>query len=109
MSKALDGGGGDTNPGDAGQPFGMPQVVPGLRGDAFDVQDPAMNKEELDLYFTSATGGQNDIWVAHRTLTSDPWGSGALVTELSSPQNDEDPEVSSDGLYLFLSSDRGGD
>ena len=48
-------------------------------------------------------------WVARRTLTSDPWGSGALVTELSSPQNDEDPEVSPDGLNLFFSSDRGGD
>src|SRR5262245_46577246 len=110
MAKALDGGNpGDANPGDAGEPFGTPQVVPGLRGDAFDVQDPAMNHEELDLYFTSATAGQNDIWLAHRTLTSDPWGSGALMTELSSPQNDEDPEVSADGLNLFFSSDRGGD
>jgi dipeptidyl aminopeptidase/acylaminoacyl peptidase len=111
MAKALDGGGGsgDANPSDAGQPFGMPQVVTGLRGDAFDVQDPSMNKEELDLYFTSPTGGQNDIWIARRTLTSDPWGSGALVSELSSPQNDEDPEVSPDGLNLFFSSDRGGD
>ena len=68
-----------------------------------------MTSEELDLYFSSASGGQNDIWVARRTLTSDPWGSGALVAELSSPQNDEDPEVSVDGLNMFLSSDRGGD
>jgi hypothetical protein len=111
MAKALDGGGdiGDAGPSDAGQPFGTPQVLTGLRGGAFDVQDPAMNKEELDLYFTSPTGGQNDIWVARRTLTSDPWGSGALLTEVSSPQNDEDPEISPDGLNLFLSSDRGGD
>lgn len=115
MTKALDAGGnpsdaGDAmgNPGDAGS-FGMPQVVMGLRGDAFDVQDPSMTNEELSLYFSSATGGLNDIWVARRTLTSDPWGSGALVTELSSPQNDQDPEVSADGLNMFLSSDRGGD
>ena len=68
-----------------------------------------MTSEELDLYFSSPTGGHNDIWVARRTLTSDPWGSGTLVTELSSPQNDEDPEVSVDGLNMFFSSDRGGD
>ena len=96
------------SPGDGGS-FGPPQVVTGLRGDAVDVQDPSMTNEELELYFTSPTGGINDIWVARRTLTSDPWGSGALVTELSSPQNDEDPEVSADGLIMFLSSDRGGD
>ena len=68
-----------------------------------------MTSEERELYFTSPTGGSNDIWVARRTLTSDAWGSGALVTELSSPQNDEDPEVSLDGLNMFLSSDRDGD
>jgi Tol biopolymer transport system component len=68
-----------------------------------------MTSEELELYFSSASGGQNDIWVARRNLTSDPWGSGALVAELSSPQNDQDPEVSVDGLNMFLSSDRGGD
>jgi len=96
------------NPNDAGQSFGPPQVVTGLRGDAFDVQDPSMTFEELELYFTSATAGLNDIWVARRTLPTDPWGAGTLVTELSSPQNDEDPEVSVDGLIMFFSSDRGG-
>ncbi len=103
VAKAPDGGGSD------GGSFGAPQVIAGLRGDAFDVQDPSMSHEELDLYFTSPTGGLNDIWVARRTLTSDPWGSGMLVTELSSPQNDEDPQLSVDGLNLFFSSDRGGD
>ena len=105
-AKALDGGG---NASDAGPSFGPPRVVTGLRGDTFDVEDPSMNPGELDLYFTSATGGFNDIWVARRMLASDPWGSGMLVTEVSSPQNDEDPEVSADGLNLFFASDRGGD
>jgi Tol biopolymer transport system component len=115
LARGLDGGGDPGDAGDAignpsdGGSFGPPQVVTGLRGDAFDVQDPSMSHEELDLYFTSATAGLNDIWVARRTLTSDPWGSGALVAELSSPQNDEDPAVSVDGLNLYFSSDRGGD
>jgi hypothetical protein len=104
-----DAGDANANPGDAGQTFGPPQVVTGLRGDAFDVQDPSLTFEELELYFTSPTGGLNDIWVARRTLPTDPWGAGTLVTELSSPQNDEDPEVSVDGLTMYLCSDRGGD
>src|SRR4051812_18637857 len=78
ISKALDGGGnpGDTAPpndaGDAtgspsdGGSFGPPQVVTGLRGDAFDVQDPTMTNQELELYFTSPTAGVagagNDVW-----------------------------------------------
>jgi len=83
--------------------------VTGLRGDAYDVQDPSMTSEERDLYFSSPTGGLNDIWVSRRNNPGDPWGPSALVTELSSPQNDADPEVSADGLMMFLSSDRGGD
>ena len=120
IAMGLDGGGnpGDAGPNDAGDApvtpgdggsFGPPQVVAGLRGDAFDVQDPSMTDEVRELYFASASGGQTDIWVARRALDGDPWGSGALVSELSSPQNDEDPEVSADGLNLFFSSDRGGD
>jgi Tol biopolymer transport system component len=130
IAVGLDGGGnpGDAGPNDAGDAtvspgdagdatvspsdggsFGTPQVVAGLRGDAFDVQDPSMTDEARELYFASASGGQSDIWVARRTFPTDPWGSGALLPELSSPQNDEDPEVSADGLNLFLSSDRGGD
>ena len=31
------------------------------------------------------------------------------MADLSSPQNDEDPEVSVDGLIMYLSSDCGGD
>ena len=68
-----------------------------------------MTFEELELYFMSPTGGDNDIWVARRTVTSDPWGSATLVTELSSSGSDESPDVSVDGLTMFFSSDRGGD
>jgi Tol biopolymer transport system component len=97
------------NPGDGGLGFGMPQPVPGLRSDTDEVQDPALTFEGLELYFTSPTGGQNDIWVSRKALAADPWGPSTLVTELSSPQNDEDPEVSVDGLIMYFASDRGGD
>lgn len=96
--------------GDAGQgpTFGQPQLVPGLRSDTDDVQDPSLTFEGLELYFTSPTNGQNDIWVSRRTVATDPWGPSTLVSELSSPQNDQDPEVSVDGLFMYLASDRGG-
>src|SRR5262249_20638800 len=51
---------------------------------------------------------QNDIWVSRRTVASNPWGPSTLVAELSSPQNDQDPEVSVDGLNMYFASDRGG-
>jgi Tol biopolymer transport system component len=103
-------GDGATNPIDAGSstPFGMPQIVTGLRSDTDDVQDPSLTFEQLELYFASPTGGQLDIWVSRRTVASDPWGPSTLVAELSSPQNDEDPEVSVDGLFMYFASDRGG-
>jgi len=101
---------GAANPIDAGSstPFGMPHVVTGLRSDTDDVQDPSLTFEELELYFASPTGGQLDICVSRRTMASDPWGPSKLVAELSSPQNDEDPEVSVDGLFMYFASDRGG-
>lgn len=108
---AGDAGGADGSPGDSGQSgmFGSPQPVPGLRSDTDEVQDPSLTFEETEIYFVSPTGGQNDIWVSRRTVSTDPWGPSTLVAELSSPQNDEDPEVSVDGLVMFLTSDRGGD
>ena len=86
----------------------MPHIVTGLRSDTDDVQDPSLTFEQLELYFASPTGGQLDIWVSRRTVASDPWGPSTLVAELSSPQNDEDPEVSVDGLFMYFASDRGG-
>jgi Tol biopolymer transport system component len=102
------GGGGDDAAG-GWTPFGTPQLIGGLRGDTDAVEDPSLTFEELELYFTSPSGGQNDIWVSRRTSATDPWGPSTLVAELSSAQNDEDPEVSVDGLVMYFTSDRGGD
>jgi hypothetical protein len=98
----------DAAPGDAGPSFGSPTLVPGLRSDTDDVEDPSLTFEETEIYFASPTSGQNDIWVSRRTLATDPWGPSTLVAELSGPQNDQDPEVSVDGLVMYFSSDRGG-
>jgi Tol biopolymer transport system component len=115
FTKAFDAGGtptdanGDT--GDAGQwpPCGTPQLVTGLRAETDEVQDPSMTFDELELYFMSPTGGLDDIWVVRRSAIGDPWGPSTLVMGLSSPQNDQSPDVSVDGLTMFFASDRGGD
>jgi Tol biopolymer transport system component len=103
-------GGTAGNQADAGQGkgFGTPQVVTGLRSDTDDVFDPTMTFEALEIYFASPTGGQTDIWVSTRAVATDPWGPSTLVAELSSPQNDQGPEVTVDGLTMYLASDRGG-
>ncbi|HVV49945.1 MAG TPA: hypothetical protein VHO06_09815 [Polyangia bacterium] len=95
--------------GGPGKPFGAPQLVTGLRSDTDDVLDPTMTFEGLEIYFASPTGGQTDIWVSTRTVATDPWGPSTLVAALSSPQNDQGPEISVDGLTMYLASDRGGD
>ncbi len=97
-----------TDAGGGWKPFGTPQAVTGLRTSTEDVMDPSMTFEQLELYFDSPSNGQTDIWVSTRTVASDPWGPSSIVAELSSPQDDQDPEVSVDGLTMYMASNRGG-
>jgi len=89
-------------------PFGTPQPVAGLRSDLDDVQDPSLTADELEIFFTSPSGGANDIWTSRRASADAAWGTSAQVAELSSSGNDQDPTVSADGLTMHLASDRGG-
>ena len=78
-----------------GSRFGTPVLVAGLRGDADDVQDPALTGDELvEGNFASPTGGINDIWSSRRASATGTWEPSALVTELASTGNDEDPDLS---------------
>jgi hypothetical protein len=89
-------------------PFGQPQLLAGMRSDIDDVQDPSLTADELEIFFTSPTGGVNDIWTNRRASSDAAWGTSSLVAELSSGGVDEDPTVSPDGLTIYLSSDRDG-
>jgi hypothetical protein len=109
IASGRDAGGNPSDAGGTWTPFGTPQVVTGLRGGAEEVQDPSLTFEELEIYFTSPRGPLSDIWVSRRTVVTDPWGPSTLVAELSSPQADEDPDVSVDGLTMYFTSDRAGD
>jgi hypothetical protein len=122
---ASDGGGGaegdasrpDAAPPDAGAPdaeplgpFGAPLVVAALVSTALD-DDPTLTEDRLEMFFNSNRPGglgSGDIWVTRRTAAIDPWGPPEAVTELSSSAHDTTPEVSADGLTIYLSSERAG-
>jgi hypothetical protein len=81
-------------------PWAAPTVLPfSTAGD----DDPSLTGDMLELYFNRA----QDIYVTRRASLADPWGTPALVTELSAPMiNDTTPEVTYDGLTLYLGSAR---
>ncbi len=57
---------------------------------------PDLDTAGLIVYFHSDRGGDDDIYVARRGSTSDPFGAPELVTELSSADDDGDPTLTSD-------------
>jgi len=81
-------------------------MVEGLRTVTDDIQDPTLAADELEIYFVSPNGGVNDIWRSQRATVDDSWQAASIVTELSSAAADEDPDLSPDGLTMYLSSDR---
>jgi hypothetical protein len=100
-----DGGGGSDARADAPLDaplgtWGPPSLLFGGMGD----DDPTLTGDMLELYFNRAA----DIYKATRSATDQPWGLPSLVVELSSAFNETTPEISYDGLTMFLASDRPG-
>jgi Tol biopolymer transport system component len=81
-------------------PWSAPTMLPfSIAGD----DDPSATGDLLELYFNRA----QDIYVTTRASTSAAWGTPALVPELSVPMvNDTTPEVTYDGLTMYLGSAR---
>ncbi|MBA3464335.1 MAG: PD40 domain-containing protein [Deltaproteobacteria bacterium] len=75
-------------------------AAPGLDG------TPMMRADGLELYWKSARSGSLDIYRSMRPTTLQDWGPPMNVTELNSPANDGSPELSPDGLTIYLSSER---
>jgi Tol biopolymer transport system component len=73
---------------------------------------PDISSDDLDLYFTSDRGGNEDIWLSSRLNASDPFGTptdaGILAGVNDASAIDRAPSISSNGLALFFSSDRAG-
>ena len=82
-------------------PFSAPQPVASLNTSGSE-DDPTLTRDMLEIYFER----DGDIWRATRQRGSDPWGSPAVVTELSSAANETTPHISADGLTVLFCSDR---
>ena len=101
-------GGGAT---DTWVPFGPVTLHPALVTAPGSQADPTLPADELELYYTTSTntGGTYDIWMCPRASSTAAWGTCNKVVELSSDTAlDETPEVSADGLTIYLASDRPG-
>lgn len=91
-------------------PFGTPSLAGNLNDNVLDDFDASMTEDRLELYMARgmAANGALDIFVATRASVTAPWSTPVIVAELSSASPDESPEVSRDGLEIWLSSSRAG-
>jgi len=75
---------------------------------------PFIAKDDLTLYFFSnrpdvLAQGNGDLYVTHRDSTSDPWDTPQnLGPTINSPNQEFCPAVTTDGHWLFFTSDRPG-
>jgi Tol biopolymer transport system component len=73
---------------------------------------PALSPDGLSLYFGSDRPGGNgglDLWVASRDCVECPWEAAVnLGAMLNTAANEGTPAFSTDGRFLFFTSDRAG-
>ncbi|MFB0554251.1 MAG: DUF4440 domain-containing protein, partial [Phycisphaerae bacterium] len=73
---------------------------------------PSISADGLELFlYSSRSGGygSNDIWVARRPTTNDPWGTPVkLGPTVNTSSGDCCPSISPDGRTLFFGSTRSG-
>jgi hypothetical protein len=70
--------------------------------------DPTLTGDQLEIFFNSNRTGNEDIWRATRSSITAPWAIPELVVELSSSSKENTPEVTLDGLRIYLASNRDG-
>ncbi len=90
-------------------PWGEPtNLGPTVNSEEFDC-GPCISPDSLTLYFYSFLTDDGAIWMTMRPTVSDAWGP---PVKLDSPIDTETldywPHITSDGLALLFSSDRGG-
>ncbi len=90
-------------------PFTNVQPIGSLNGATAD-DDPSLTGDLLEIMFDSdrpITNG-SDLIVSHRAAVGDTWSGPTLIAELASPNDEDTPCLSADGLELTLASDRTG-
>ncbi len=77
----------------------------------WDDAEPSLTGDGLEFFFTSnrpgSLGGKS-IWHATRASVNDAWGSPVPLTTIDSANHEQSPSLTDDGLWLFFSSNRGG-
>ena len=82
--------------------FGTATVVGGLNTDGLE-DDPSLTADQLEIYFNR--GANDELWVATRATTADPWGTPVELTALGTVN---EAQVLPDGLTMYFTSDRNG-
>ena len=88
--------------------FGMPSTItpPGSKGASFD---PTISFDgRVLLYASGDTGTPADLYMATRANIDAPFGNAQVLSAISSPQLDGDPELSQDGCHVIFDSTRNG-
>jgi len=92
--------------------FGTPTNLGPNVNSLSDEYDPCISADGLSLYFTSIRPGgfgSGDLWLSTRITIDDPWGEPVnLGSTVNTAHIDSDPSLSTDGLSLFLRSNRAG-
>lgn len=97
----------DASPTDAGMPDAMlawqpPSMLLNVNTGETE-RGPTVSGDGLTLLFSRSTPTNGtDVFMATRTSTGLPFGTAAVVAEVSSALNDSDPHVSPDGLEMIF-------
>lgn len=81
--------------------FGTPTLVKELSTTVGE-DDPTLTGDMLEIYFNRG----NDIWFSHRASVKVAWDPPQKAMELSSSSAETNPEMTFDGLTIFLASKR---
>jgi len=91
-------------------PFSEPRLIEPLSDPAANDDDPTVTGDQLELFFNSNRSGNSNLWVSKRDSVDQPWGDPDPVagTGINTSSNETAPEISTDGLTLYFSSNRDG-
>ena len=79
-------------------------ATPPFNRPGIDDEAPALSSDRRTLFFDSTELGSRDIMRADRATVGSPWGTPALVPEVSSSGNfDCCPSEADDGTFVFVS------
>ena len=91
-------------------PWGTPVPLTAVDDPTYQEDDPTLTSDMLEIYFDTDRpvngGALGDTWVSTRIAPTDTFGAPTPVTVLVSTADDSTPDLSPDGLRLYLGSDR---